>query len=91
MLKFFRHVRRGSGYLEGYGEHPGTLYLFAFILMGGLAGARGGIWGFLGGAVVMAVFMLPMYIYGCVERSKGADRKQEQLMKLIKGKENESV
>jgi hypothetical protein len=91
MLKFFRHVRRGAGYLEGYGEHPGTLYLFAFILMGGLAGARGGIWGFLGGAAPMALFMVPIYISGCVSRSKLADRDQERLMKLIKGKENEFV
>jgi len=91
MLKFFRHVFRGVGYLEGYGDHPGTLWLCTFILMGGLAGARGGIWGFLGGAAFMALFMVPIYIFGCVSRSKLADRDQERLMKLIKGKENEFV
>lgn len=92
MKNFFRHVRRGAGYLEGYGNHPGTDMVVMMILVCGLAGAQRGSWsGFFGGLVIGAVFILPFYIMGCVDRSKGADRKQEHLMKLIKGKENESV
>jgi hypothetical protein len=85
MFKFFRHVIRGAGYLEGYGYHPGTGMLFIIGLLGGLAGVQnGGLAGLLGGFVIAFVFTLPFYIIGCVDRSKGYDRDQQRLLKLIK-------
>lgn len=92
MLKLFRHIRRGAGYLEGYGDHPGTGTMLFMLLMCGLAGAQRGSWsGFFGGMFFGAICILPFYIIGCVDRSKAADRDQKRLMKLIKGNENESV
>ncbi len=85
MFKFFRHVIRGAGYLEGYGHHPGTFFLIMFSLIGGLAGAQnGGLIGLLAGFVITFVVTLPFYIIGCVDRSKGYDRDQQKLLKLIK-------
>lgn len=68
------HIIRGCGYVDGYGEHPGTLTLFAFVAMGAAAGARGGwIGAALGAAGMLAVFG-PMYLYGAYERSRDASR-----------------
>lgn len=85
MFKFIRHVYRGAGYLEGYGHHPGTSMLLIITLMGGLAGAdKGGLNGFLGGCAIAFIFTLPLYIGGCVARSKGCDEQQARLLKKIK-------
>lgn len=54
--------------IRGCTDHPGTDVLVAFLLMGGLAGAKGGISGFFGGVIIMAVFIVP--IYGALERGK---------------------
>ena len=84
-MKFLRHVIRGAGYLEGYGHHPGTGMLLIITLMGGLAGAgKGLLTGFIGGCIIAFVFTLPLYIIGCVDRSKSADRDQARLLKTIK-------
>ena len=85
MFKFFRHIIRGAGYLEGYGHHPGTGMFFIFVLLGGLAGAqKGSLSGFVGGCIIAFVFTAPLYIHGCIERSKGSDRAQARLLKQIK-------
>ena len=75
MFKFFRDIKRGAGYLEGYGDHPGTDFLIVFVLMGGIAGIqRGGIWGFIGGCLVMLLGMGPLWIAGCVSRVRSWDQ-----------------
>lgn len=70
-MKLLKDIVQGAGYLEGYGEHPGTFLLVAFIVMGGLAGcSRGGLLGFLGGAAAMALLIGPLWIIGCVGRAR---------------------
>lgn len=70
-MKLLRDIVQGAGYLEGYGDHPGTDLLLVFILMSGLAGAqRGGLVGFLGGAAIMALVMVPIWCIGCVGRAR---------------------
>jgi hypothetical protein len=70
-MKLVKNMIQGAGYLEGYGEHPGTLLLLGFILMGGLAGARnGGLRGFLLGAAFVALFTVPVWLVGCVSRAR---------------------
>lgn len=84
-MKLLRHIIRGAGYLEGYGNHPGTPLLFIFTVAGGLAGIeKGGLTGFIGGCIIAFVTTLPLYIIGCIDRSKGADRDQQRLLKTIK-------
>lgn len=47
----------------------------AMIAAGAAAGAqRGGWYGALGGACIMAVFILPMYLYGAYCRAKDSDK-----------------
>lgn len=85
-MNIFRHIIRGAGYLEGYGHHPGTGMLLLFIFIGGIAGAERGGWaGFFGGMAFSSVFFLPLYIWGCIDRSKDSDRAQKRLLKHIKG------
>jgi hypothetical protein len=85
-MKIIRHIIRGAGYLEGYGHHPGTSTILLFIFIGGLAGAQRGSWaGFFGGMILSAMFYLPLYIWGCIDRSKDSDRTQKRLLKHIKG------
>lgn len=68
-MKAIRHIIRGCGNLPHVGEHPGTLMIVAFLVMGALSGANGGWQGALFGAGVMAVVFVPMYLYGAYMRS----------------------
>ena len=61
---------QGAGYLEGYGEHPGTLWMLYFILIGGLSAARDGFQGFLLGAAFSALITVPVWLVGCVSRAR---------------------
>lgn len=70
-----RQIIRGCRTLPHVGEHPGTWCVFMFVLIGALAGAERGGWrGALGGAIVMALFILPIYFYGAYDRAKISDR-----------------
>lgn len=69
-----RQIIRGCGILPHVGEHPGTGWLIVFIMMGAFAGRGGGIWGVLGGALFMAVFMGSIYLYGAYCRAEDSDR-----------------
>lgn len=74
-MKLLKDIIQGAGYLEGYGNHPGTDMLLIFTLMGALAGApRGGWTGALGGALAMIVFMGPLWCMGCVGRARDYQR-----------------
>lgn len=84
-MKFFRQIIRGASDLPGVGPHPGNDMLVIMILVCGLAGAEKGGWsGFFGGAVIGAMFILPLWIHGCISRANICDREQERLLKKIK-------
>lgn len=84
MLKFFKRVWMGAGYLEGYGEHPGTLHVVVMILCCGLAGAKRGDWaGFFGGIAIGVVAFLPFYIAGCVSRAKDYEKDVERTFQRL--------
>lgn len=73
MRRAIRQMIRGCGELPYVGEHPGTEVLFIFLLMGALAGAKGGWFGVLGGFLIMALFMVPMYLWGAYDRAQMSD------------------
>lgn len=72
-MNWLRQVIRGCGTLPHVGEHPGTGMLLIFILMGAAAGANGGLRGCIGGAAFMALFMVPIYLWGAFERAQDSD------------------
>lgn len=74
MRRVIRQMIRGCGELPYVGEHPGTGVLFIMLLMGILAGAKDGWWGALGGFLIMAFFMVPMYLVGAYDRAQMSDR-----------------
>jgi len=70
-----RYIIRGCGYLDGYGEHPGTPFLIAMVVMGFVAGAqRGLLVGLIGAGVMLAVFG-SMYLCGAHDRGRSAARR----------------
>lgn len=84
-MRIIRQIIRGAGYLEGFGEHPGNSMVVIMLLMCGLAGAQRGSWaGFFGGIVIGAMFILPLWIHGCIARANECDKRQERLLKIIK-------
>jgi hypothetical protein len=72
-MKILRQIYRGCGTLPHVGEHPGTVFLTMLILMGGLAGAKNGFYGAIGGAVIMGIFNVPVYLYGAYGRAQYSD------------------
>ena len=83
-MKLLRDIISGAGYLEGYGDHPGTLPLFVFIILSGLAGIDGGIMVALGCMGVMTVLLCPVWMVGCVSRARDYQRDQEQVARKLK-------
>lgn len=78
-MNFIRKVILGAGYLEGYGDHPGTVIVGAFVAMGALAGGeRGGLYGAIGGGLAMLVFIGPLYIAGCIGRANEYLQRQKK-------------
>lgn len=75
-MKVVRQIVRGCRDLPHVGPHPGTDILIIFLLMGALAGARGGWWGVLGGASITAVAFVPIYLWGAYSRANDSDRFQ---------------
>jgi hypothetical protein len=73
-MSALRQIVRGCGALPHVGSHPGTGMLIIFILLGAAAGVRGGWRGALGGAAFMALFMVPMYLYGAYGRANDSDQ-----------------
>lgn len=78
-MNLIRDVVQGAGYLEGYGDHPGTPIMLGFILAGGVVGLeRGGVYGFLAGAFAMVVGVGPFWMMGCVDRARGYQRRNKR-------------
>jgi hypothetical protein len=69
----FKQIVRGCTDLPYVGEHPGVSTLIMFIIMGGLAGAKGGLFGVIGGVSLMLVFVLPIFLYGAYDRANESD------------------
>jgi hypothetical protein len=74
----FGHIVRGCGTLPHCGEHPGTVFIFGFVLAGAAAGAKGGILGALCGAGAMLAIFGPIYLCGAYERSKTDEKIEKQ-------------
>jgi hypothetical protein len=83
MIKLFKDIWRGAGYLEGYGHHPGTGIMLAMILLCGLAGSSGGWRGFLGGSVLGAIGLSIPWIIGCRARARAYDRDVERTVEIL--------
>jgi hypothetical protein len=62
-VKTLKAIYRGIGYVEGYGSHPGTPFLLILLMAGLLAG------GFVG-VLIMAIFVVPIYLIGAYDRGK---------------------
>lgn len=73
-MSALRQMIRGCGTLPHVGEHPGTTPLFGFVALGAIAGAGKGLWAAVGGAVLMAVFIGPIYLYGAYDRANLSDQ-----------------
>lgn len=82
-MKVFHQIIRGCGTLPHVGEHPGTAILLIFLGLGAVAGLQGGAWGVLGGCALMALVMVPIYLYGAYDRANLSDtlRTREQAKK----------
>lgn len=73
-MKAFRQMARGCTDLPHVGEHPGTMMLLCFVVLGALAGRDGGLPGVLGGAAIMAIGIGPFYLWGAYDRANLSDR-----------------
>lgn len=69
-----RKTVRGCRELPFVGPHPGSQIVLVFTALGALAGHRGGVWGALGGALFMALFIVPMYVKGAYDRAVLSER-----------------
>ena len=69
MDKLNRFIR-GARYSEKYGSHPGTPLLLGFTALGALAGADGGLFGSIGGAVFMFAPIFCLWLVGCWDRGE---------------------
>ena len=79
-MKLLKDIRQGAGYLEGYGDHPGTAYLIAFTIAGALAGAERAGWsGFFGCGLVAFLLIGPIWAAGCVGRARDYQRRQAEI------------
>lgn len=73
-MRILRSIKRGMGYVPGYGEHPGTPILIFFTVLGGLGGGmEHGIWGMIVGAATFLGVMGIPYLIGAYERGNGSE------------------
>jgi len=62
-VKTVKAILRGISYVEGYGEHPGTIILVWLVLLGAIAG------GWMGALIMLLVFG-PLYLWGAYDRGR---------------------
>jgi hypothetical protein len=77
-MKIIQQTIRGCGTLPHVGDHPGTMMLFVFVLIGALAGSKSSWTGMIGGSIFMLVIFAPIYLFGAYDRANLSD--------LIEGK-----
>ena len=73
-MSIIHRIVRGARYSEEYGDHPGTAIVLFFIFIGGIAGLARGPLGILFGAGAMALFFVPIWLWGCYERGKDLEK-----------------
>ena len=76
-MKLIKDIIQGAKDLPGFGPHPGTGIMIALVIAGGLAGLERGLGGFLFGAAFMSLWIVPMWMAGCVGRARDYQRKQK--------------
>lgn len=70
---------RGCGNLPHVGPHPGTATVIVLIVVGAITGSRQGGWkGALVGALAMAIWAVPMYLFGGYDRFKDYEKYQNR-------------
>lgn len=83
-MKLLKDIIQGAGYLEGYGDHPGTPLMVGFMIIGAAAGAEcGGWYGLLGGVALMFCTVGAAWMAGCVGRAREYQRRQAQADKSV--------
>lgn len=73
MFRVIRQAIRGCTDLPYVGPHPGCDIMIMFIIMGAIAGAKGGISGVIGGSCIVAIGVLPFFLYGAYDRANLSD------------------
>lgn len=73
-MTVLRQIIRGCGTLPHVGEHPGTVLVVFIVVLGVVAGGRGGWLGALLGGVLMLGVFGPMYLWGAYDRANISDR-----------------
>lgn len=73
-----RYILSGLRNLPGYGPHPGTSILMAFVVLGFASGLRRGLPMGLMGAGVMLVVLGPPYLIGAYDRGRGYATRKDQ-------------
>lgn len=77
--QLWKDVVRGACYLDGYGSHPGTIFLVYMVALGALAGyGDKGYAGAMIGALIMLVTIGPFWCVGCVGRAREYQRTTDQ-------------
>ena len=82
-MKTFKRIWRGAFYLEGYGSHPGNFTMGMMFVLCGIAGVKGGFWGFMGGGLFGLAGMLPAYMIGCHSRARDYERDVERTFQVL--------
>ncbi len=72
-MKTLKAIRRGMGYVPGYGPHPGTGVLIFLVVIGALAGIDKGLLGITIGAGASLLIFGPMYLSGAYGRGKESE------------------
>ena len=84
VMNIIKKIYRGAGYLEGFGNHPGTGFMLLYIVVAGIVGAgSGSLWGFIGGSIMGALPIIPMWMYGCVSRYDAYERCQQRTFDIL--------
>jgi hypothetical protein len=69
LVRTLKRTIRGCGDLPHCGSHPGTGFLFAFIILAAIAVSDKGWKASASGAVLMASFIAPVYLVGAHDRA----------------------
>lgn len=82
-MQTFKYIKLGLGNLPGYGEHPGTVWMFFLIFVGFFVGIANVLpRAFLCSAIMLLVFG-PLYLYGAYERGKDFESRNCKALKNL--------
>ena len=77
MLKILKQIRKGGGYLPGYGNHPGTILLFALPIVVVVTGLDNGIISAMTAGILMFLTVGIGWCIGCITRANDYDRSKQ--------------